>query len=246
MQSNKIITNFAKIFIFNMYHPMGKQEPNYREELQKARLAAQAINELHGYPDEIDAYWEVVCGTVVVAEYDLHEQDQLWEIASLARELLQYARPLEQFDHMLDKLYSATKRMIDALSDHPRLKAELLEFEILIMDRVEAQQMGRGNLSTYLREDLAALQANIRLADEGRLSEIPQKGHLKSDPVEWSARWEEIIDEADKKVYELLADCPRGMGFCHAFWHTRTEVLLNDYDLEWCSPSAMNPRVMFD
>jgi hypothetical protein len=225
---------------------MEEQEPNYREEVQKARLAAQAIKELHGYPDEIDAYWEMVCGTVVLAEYDLREQDYQWEIASLAREMLQYARPLEEYDHMLNKLYSATKRMIDALADHPRLKAELLEFEILIMDRVEAQNDGRGNLSSYLREDLAALQANIRLADEGRLSEIPQKGHLMSDPIEWTARWEEIIDEADKKVYQQLSDSPRGMGFCHAFWYTRTEVLRNDYNLEWRSPSIMNPRVMFD
>lgn len=225
---------------------MEEQNINYREEVQKARLAAQAIKELRGYPDEIDAYWELVCGTVVLAEYDLREQEQQWEIASLAREMLQYARPLEGYDHMLSKLYSATERMIKALSDHPRLKAELLEFEILIMDRVEAQNFGRGNLSSYLRKDLAALQANIRLADEGRLSEIPQQGHLKSDPIEWTARWEEVIDEADKKVYELLSDCPRGMGFCHAFWHTRTEVLQRDYDLEWHSPSVLNPRVMFD
>ena len=219
---------------------------NYREELQKARLAAQAITELRGYPDEIDACWEVVCGTVVVAEYNLREQDQLWQIASLAREMLRYARPLEGYDHMLNNLYTATKRMVDALTDHPRLKAELLKFEILIMDRIEAQNDGRGNLSTYLREDLAALQANIRLADEGRLSEIPQQGHLKSDPIEWTARWEEVIDAADEKVYRLLSDCPRGMGFCHAFWHTRSEVLLNDYHLEWHSPSVLNPRVMFD
>ena len=68
---------------------------------------------------------------------------------------------------------------------------------------------------------------------------------LKHDPVEWTARWEEIIDEADRKAEENLEEMPRGMGFCHAFWHERAAALAS-LGIEWRSPSRMNPGVLFD
>ena len=222
-----------------------EEELNYREELEKARKAAAGI-ELHGHEDEIDAYWEVVCGTVLLAEHDLHEQENEWEIASLAEEMLRYAEPLEGYDHMINKLYSAVKRMADALSEHPRLMVRLLKFEKLVLRRIEAMEQHELTITEDVIEEIERLERNIKLADEGKLTEIPQSGGLKHDPIEWTARWEEIIDEADRKVYDNLADTPRGMGFCHAFWHERATVLRKDYQLEWRSPSVMNPRVMFD
>ena len=194
-----------------------EEELNYREELEKARKAAAGI-ELRGHEDEIDAYWEVVCGTVLLAEHDLHEQENEWEIASLAEEMLR----------------------------HPRLMVRLLKFEKLVLRRIEAMEQHELTITEDVIEEIDRLERNIKLADEGKLTEIPQSGGLKHDPVEWTARWEEIIDEADRKVYENLADTPRGMGFCHAFWHERATVLRKDYQLEWRSPSVMNPRVMFD
>ena len=222
-----------------------EQELNFREELVKAREVASKV-QMHGRESEIDAYWEMLCGLVLVAEEDLKEQQNEWEIASLAREFLQYARPLEGFDHMLSKLYSATKRMVETLSDHPRLKAELIEFEILVVERGQEVNGGGGRMGEYLREDLDELYHNIALADEGKLDEIEQKGHLKHDPIEWTARWEEIIDEADREVFRRLGDHPRGMGLCHAYWHERASVLQANYGLRWRSPAIMNPRVHFD
>lgn len=222
-----------------------EQELNFREELQKAREVASKM-QMNGHENEIDAYWEILCGLVLVAEEDLKEQQNEWEIASLAREFLQYARPLEGYDHMLSQLYTATKRMVETLSDHPRLKAELIEFELLVVERGQEVNGGRGNMDEYLREDLDELRRNIALADDGKLDEIEQKGHLKRDPVEWTARWEEIIDEADRKVFQRLENHPRGMGFCYAYWHERASVLQADYGLRWRSPAIMNPRVHFD
>ena len=36
------------------------------------------------------------------------------------------------------------------------------------------------------------------------------------------------------------------MGFCFAYWHTKREVLSDDYGIEWRSPNIMNPGVIFD
>ena len=69
---------------------------------------------------------------------------------------------------------------------------------------------------------------------------------LKHDPVEWTARWEEVIDEVDKIVDSRLEEHPRGMGFCHACWHERAAVLSEQFGIEWRSPARMNPRVLFD
>jgi len=222
-----------------------EEELNYREELEKARKVASQM-ELRGYESEIEAYWEVICGLVLLAEEDLQERDHQWEIASLAREFLSYAEQLAQYEHMMDKLYEAAKRMIGTVYEHPRLKSQLLSFEIGILEEVQAQQFHPLGILDDLRNELAELQERISRADRGELLEPVEVGHLKHDPIEWSARWEEIIDEADEKVFRELADTPRGMGFCHAYWYTRGEILRRDYGLEWRSPAMMNRGVLFD
>lgn len=70
-------------------------------------------------------------------------------------------------------------------------------------------------------------------------------GHLKTDPVQASEKWEEVIYEVEKEVEEELKDDPRGMGFCHAYWSAKRAALARR-GIEWKSPSAMNPKVMFD
>ena len=68
---------------------------------------------------------------------------------------------------------------------------------------------------------------------------------LKVDPVQATTEWEEVIYEVETEVDEQLKDEPRGMGFCHIYWSTKRAALARR-GIEWRSPSAMNPRVMFD
>lgn len=70
-------------------------------------------------------------------------------------------------------------------------------------------------------------------------------GMLKSDSVERSPQWEDVIYAVELEVDEILKDYTRGMGFCHAYWHTKREVLAK-YGIDWKTPSMMNPGVMFD
>ena len=223
-----------------------EQEIDIRKELEKAREKASKITKLTGNSDDIDAYWEVVCGDVLLAEQNLREQDHTWENAMLTRELLHYAKQLESYDHMLNSLYSAVSRMSKSLYEHPRLKIELLSFFLLIVNRIECLNGHELGLSEDLPIEIRRLQRNIEYAESGEFDLIEEEGHLKHDPVEWTQRWEEVIDEADKIAYERLADHPRGMGFCHAYWYERAQVLEENFGIIWRTPSLMNPGVIFD
>lgn len=70
-------------------------------------------------------------------------------------------------------------------------------------------------------------------------------GMLKTDPVQATPEWEEVIYEVEQEVEAELKDQQRGMGFCFAYWSAK-RAALSRRGIEWRSPSAMNPRVMFD
>lgn len=58
--------------------------------------------------------------------------------------------------------------------------------------------------SEYLLSEISDLERNIYYADNNKLEYISTSEHLKSDPVEWTQQWEEIIDEVDKKLMRTL------------------------------------------
>ena len=70
------------------------------------------------------------------------------------------------------------------------------------------------------------------------------------EETEEAVEVEEADDEeepyvVDDVIDEELEDEPRGMGFCHRYWSAKRAALARR-GIEWRSPSAMNPRVMFD
>lgn len=176
---------------------------------------------------------------VNIAEQSLQEQRYCWQNASLAREAMDYARQLMEHKDMLSVVESSLDDMVEAIYEHPRLKLELMLCRLEAIQRLNKPQI-------ELEADIAFYRSNIEAADSGRLEDIKQTTMLKHDPVEWTARWEEVIDEVDKIVDSRLEDHPRGMGFCHACWHERAAVLSEQFGIEWRSPARMNPRVLFD
>lgn len=218
---------------------------DYRKELEEARRAA-ALCGRNGTEASLEAHWEVCCGDVLIAEANLRNQDRVWENAALARDLLDIAHFLEGYDCMLDDLHTALQRMREAVSDHPRLTIEILEMELTVIRRIEALCDHDMQAGEEVENELAYYRRNASLADKGQFSKIISKDHLNRDPVEWSAAYEKVIDEANRKTYALLENYPRGMGFCLAYWSTKAQVLKTCYGIDWKSPSVMNPSVMFD
>ena len=217
---------------------------NYREELAAIREALKGATK--PYSNEVLENMEngMYC-CALLAEHILQEQRGQYEIGPLAKELLDYGTILEGYDHLLNCVQRSAERMADALPGHPRLKVKLLRLRLLALRRIECIQDHEISITEDIMAEISELERNIAAADRGKLDQIKGSGMLKSDPVEWTARYEEVIDEVEKIVDARLADHPRGMGFCHAYWHELADVL-SDYGIKWRSPSKMNPGTLFD
>lgn len=69
---------------------------------------------------------------------------------------------------------------------------------------------------------------------------------MKHDPQEDDPVIKEKIDAAMREAEEKLADLPRGRGFCHHLWKETKRILREKYNIDWKTPSEMNPEIMFD
>ncbi len=197
--------------------------------------------------EALEAYAKTCIEYCDRAEKILQDHDDPSPIADMAREVIRLGGWLGQFEHTLSAAYTATSRMAEYLYEHPRLLLRLKETELEILEYVEASQnQGRSmNITEDLRKEINQLRANIQAADEGRFEDIKTKSMLKSDPVEWTKEYEDVIDAADREAYQHLDDAPRGMGFCFAYWAEKRNALARR-GIEWRSPSLMNPGVIID
>ena len=163
----------------------------------------------------------------------------------LAQETMTLIEGLGDAEEPLGKAY-ACNAVIEQLSEYdtPRFVLGLLRREL---EWVEASEEKSDWLTPdYIRGEIARLEAYI---DEDGLSMeefCKQFGrHLLFDPIERSPRWEEIYYEVEAECDRRLGDAPRGMGFCFGYWAVKQGVLAT-YGIDWRSPQAMNPHVMFD
>lgn len=221
-----------------------KNEKDYRS------LLMQALAEVEGKPlasdgESLDTYQDICYGCVLVAEKCLSEQDRLWEVADMARTCLHYASWLEEFDHKINALYVIMRRLSETVNDHPRLRLQVLNLFLTVLYRIEGQTGHDLGASEDVRREISRISSNIDFAERGEFDSIEDEGDLKKDPVEWTEKWEEVIDEAMRNALSRLEDTPRGMGFCYAYWHELKEALKH-LGVEWRSPKTMNPGVMFD
>lgn len=209
---------------------------DYKAELNSLRLSLATEPSAEPSAELMQRAMECCVGVV---GQNLAEQRFSWENAALARELLGYARQLVADKTSLSFVEQAVDEMAESIYEHPRLKLELMLLRLDILQSI-------GEAHDELDSDIALYQSNINAADSGRFNDIKQTTMLKHDPIEWTARWEEVIDEAEKIIDSRLENQPRGMGFCHAYWHEKAAVLHKHFDIVWHSPARMNPRVMFD
>lgn len=218
-----------------------------RAEYFNAREALTMTCEKPGTEQYDELLVEVICGTILVLQDNFSMQDRSWEITDFTREFCRCLDLLSDNYSQMDTVEEAIYRMNDFISDRPRLKVSFCECVIRLYDRVPYfKSKGAEDLKDW-NTQLDFLRRNIERADRGDLDSIEQKGRfLKSDPVEWTARWEEVIDDAEREAYSRLEDLPRGMGFCYSYWSALGTVLSEKYGIEWRSPSVMNRGVMFD
>ena len=186
-----------------------------------------------------------ICEECLAKAEEADKDRRPWDVAEYARRYADAADILKGYEHMLNSLYSWNSKLLDLIVDRPRLKLRLCRIHLSVLRWIEALQGHELGMADDLADEIRELSGCISLANEGRLDEIPQTELLKRDPVEWTAAWENVIDEADRMAYGELKDVPMHMGWCFAFWSARA-VALGKFGIEWRSPGLMNPGVIFD
>ena len=175
---------------------MSRKE-EYVKEMANNRLI------LSGNPPQkegLEALMEICYGCVLVSEEN-QRLDMEFENAALMEEFLLCGKELEGYDHMLQELYSACGRMEKTVVGHPHLMARFKSFYRQVVCRVEAvfcdgHELG---LSGDLSREISDLELNIWYADKGEPDRIVSHGHLKADPIEWTATFENVIDDVEQE-----------------------------------------------
>lgn len=68
------------------------------------------------------------------------------------------------------------------------------------------------------------------------------------DPQERDPIIGKIIRQAGKEADQQLKDekFPEGMGYCHVLWGRQQQILKEKYNIDWKTPSEMNPYILYD
>ena len=210
-------------------------------------IRRQQLDVLQKDAGNADAIVELVCADALLCEEYIMDFGPSWKNAALCREIAKYIPAIIEDEEKWVMAGNVCHRARMALYDHPRLSLRLMELEREAIegvgdDRAEDLEMGIDPLNA----EITRYALNIMAADQKRFDDIEEDGHLRKDPIEWTDEYEEVIAEADKKAHALLADEPRGMGFCFVYWPTLQRILFQDYGIRWRSPAEMNPGVIFD
>lgn len=185
---------------------------------------------------------------------DYAQTGDYWKSIPLARE---YYQLIEQMLDNPDVEWNDTLAFCDAIfleellmqRDVPRLCLRFLALRNRILSRphptaseeYQELHLPEEEAQAYLEKLTSYIDPATRMQDWAQRYQV----FLLFDPVEMTPRWEEVIFEVECECERLLADQPRGMGFCFSYWSTKRAVLAR-HGIQWKSPGQMNPRVMFD
>ena len=158
----------------------------------------------------------------------------------------------------------------DALADG-RIRDAIRENSRLGDYRVKPEWVVSRELSNLVTKAIGNLACELKLPNPGRtdiqLNMLPTDvtglgtieeekkrrrqafcDSFKRDPIDDDPEYEELLKQADEIVKRKLEHHPMrgGPGFCHVVWDTKKQVLKDEYEIEWRTPSEMNPDIIFD
>ena len=71
---------------------------------------------------------------------------------------------------------------------------------------------------------------------------------IKYDPIEDTEKYKKIKDELEEKIKIRIEKegINKGLGYCHIYWEFKKMILKEEYNMDWNSPTEMNPGIIFD
>lgn len=182
---------------------------------------------------------------------EMRENSQVqrfWKNVPLAKECIRLLHDLDDPEEDSQGKAMVCNAICEQLPEYdmPRFVLDILHYERELL--VEAEKDGCGDPEALEAVDFDIQQLNdyidIRHVDAREFKKRYDR-MLDFDPIERTPEWEKLFCEVEEECDRRLGDAPRGMGFCFAYWSVRREVL-EEHGIQWQSPAAMNPHVMFD
>ncbi|MBP5540546.1 MAG: hypothetical protein J6X88_02745 [Bacteroidales bacterium] len=182
---------------------------------------------------------------------EMRENSQVqrfWKNVPLAKECIRLLHDLDDPEEDSQGKAMVCNAICEQLPEYdmPRFVLDILHYERELL--VEAEKDGCGDPEALEAVDFDIQRLNdyidIRHVDAREFQKRYDR-MLDFDPVERTPEWEKLYCEVEEECDRRLGDAPRGMGFCFAYWSVRREVLAK-HGIQWQSPAAMNPHVMFD
>lgn len=176
------------------------------------------------------------------------QEQRFWKNIPLAQKCVGLLRALDDPEEDSQGKAIACNAICEQLPEYdmPRFVLDILHYERELL--VEAEKDGCGDPEALEAVDFDIQRLNdyidIRHVDAREFQKRYDR-MLDFDPIERTPEWEKLFCEVEEECDRRLGEAPRGMGFCFAYWSVRREVL-EEHGIQWQSPAAMNPHVMFD
>lgn len=183
----------------------------------------------------------------IVTEMRRNTMDgRMWKNLPLAKKAFQFVKQLDDTEETPEGKALACNAIYHELSeyDSPRQVLEILYYAKQQLERTD--DIEDKNLKNDIEEKISCLEdyidfENISVDDfRKKYSRMLNFSAMERTPL-----WEEIYYDVQEECDQQLDDFPRGMGFCHCYWHTLQEILAKR-GIMWQSPAQLNPGVMFD
>ena len=191
-----------------------------------------------------------------ITKKDKAEKYKSWEISPLLKEMSQLIEDSEPSEDLYKNYifigikYSRMGRTALSLKYYQKALDLALEYKYTdeLMKVIYYVLSDRNYFYDDDCEDITNRVKDNPLVDQKKYEEIYRgvmrsRRDFKHDPVEMSDEYLNAIDDVERKLAN--AKIPNQMGSCYKYWSLKRKYLLKK-GVEWRSPSAMNPDILFD
>lgn len=235
----------------------GKEQ--FQTDIDLCQVLVKMIQE-----ENSDHIYDLAYMQLLVLEAEaMVNQENYRDIIHVADDALSLLRddmtPVEVYEQTMPRLIDAVS---DTVYNHALYELLLRYVRAVLPEKPDDKEMKRyvvkllklqvllpytGWCDHLLDKELQGLISNLLTSREMMgIIMNPTMSHLHKDPVEYTREWEEIYYDVEEELDRRFANARKGMGFCFMFWSAKKELLAQKYGIDWKSPAAMNPGVMFD
>lgn len=203
----------------------------------------------------------LICNSLLAEIYQ--QLNTPWLITPIAQHTYDLLQDIEVDDQeSIQMIISVLDRMCYVLRGgaHHRLILKLyaLEFRFLkLLNPINKDALREISeeiiaISTLIQDNsiLDTLREEIEIIlDEKLIKEIvenPYVGNIIIDNIEYTLEYENVVDKIDETVAKEAELDPQKFNSLSTIWQRKKEILSQQYNIDWHTPSELNPHTLFE